>query len=105
VIHVSKHRLTEFGEMLLGMLPRESDEANRRHIVRALGNLGTPDCTGVLLTIVRKQAGLIVGDAIEALGKLKAAQAIEDIRGLTKSPTDWIANKARWALKQLEPGR
>jgi hypothetical protein len=105
IMLISRSRLQEFEGKLTSMLLSETEERNRRYIVRALGNLGARSSIPLLLNVVRHGAGLIIGDAIEALAKLQATEAETEIRLPMQSPTDWIGNKAKWAIKQFEARR
>jgi HEAT repeat protein len=101
IMHISKERLTSFEGRMLKLLRTEPTDANRRHIVRALGKIGTASSVDTLLEVLKGQKGLILGDAAEALGRLKVSDAVERLRELRSSDVDWIANKARWALNQI----
>jgi HEAT repeat protein len=51
--------------------------------------------------VLATESGLIAGDAAEALGKLKAEEARDQLIRQSNSKVDWVAQKCRWALKQL----
>lgn len=101
IMHVSKHKLREYAPILENQLNREPTYANRRHLVRALGNLQARAALDNLMAILEEEEGNIVGDAAETLGKLRAREAKSRLTVLSMSHLDWVANKARWALKQL----
>jgi HEAT repeat protein len=103
VMAISKEKLSAYRDTLLGMLGEETDVDVRRHIVRALGNIGDDDCIPALLRILSDEQGLIVGDAAGSLGKLRAVEAVGRLKKLANSDTEWVANQSRWALKQM-PG-
>ena len=46
--------------------------------------------------------GRIVGDAAEALGRLREPRARDILERCKESDVDWIRNKATWALRQLD---
>jgi HEAT repeat protein len=71
VICVSRGRLCGYESKLMTMLQLEKSENLRRHIVRALGNVGSPLSVPSLMGILRTEKGLILGDTIRALGQLK----------------------------------
>jgi len=100
LISISRQRLAEYEDKLIIMLRNET-ESNRRHIVRALGKIGTDKSVAPILEILKNESGLILGDAAESLGKLNAVDAKEIVETLVDSPVDWIANKTRWALARL----
>ena len=68
---------------LLSVLADET-EANRRHIARALGNIGGETCEARLLAMLETEAGIILGDVARSLGQLKSEAALERLRGLLK---------------------
>jgi HEAT repeat protein len=102
IIFISKQRLQQFENALLKMLATEPTYSNRRHIVRALGNLGSQKSVPTLLSCLDARQDLVVGDAAEALGKLKVTEAISRLQCLSDSPVEWIANKSRWALREIQ---
>ena len=75
--------------------------ANRRHIVRALGNIGHKEGVAPILEILITESGDIAGDAAEALAKLNAKEAIPTLERLTAAENTWTAQKSKWALKKL----
>ena len=86
---------------LLSVLADET-EANRRHIARALGNIGGETCEARLLAMLETEAGIILGDVARSLGQLKSEAALERLRGLLKHEADWVRSNCRWAIKQIE---
>jgi HEAT repeat protein len=104
VISVSKRGLTEYEPVLLRMLSSDPSEDMRRHVVRALGNIRSHASILPILHILSTEKGLIAGDAAEALGKLKAEEARDELIRQSTSEVQWVAQKCRWALKQLSTG-
>jgi HEAT repeat protein len=102
IIHISREGLSDYETRLAEMMATEPSYANRRHIVRALGRIGSSRSVGVLLETLAEPEGLILGDAAEALGRLKAADAVSRLQELTVSRLDWVAAKARWALREIQ---
>jgi HEAT repeat protein len=101
IIHISRNKLRQYEDKLINLLAAESGINNRRHLVRALGKIGSQRALSRIIEIIKDEEGLIVGDAAEALGRLRAAEAKTILEGLAASPIPWIANKSRWALKEL----
>ena len=102
IIDVSRQRDAAYIPLLLELLwDTRTPQQNRRHIVRALGQMGDQSVAPALLAILRSDEGLIVGDAAHALGALGSADAIPRLQELSDSEEDWVAQKARWALKRL----
>ena len=101
VICVSRGKLRGYEEKLKAMLQLEKSEDLRRHIVRALGNIGSDGSIPLLMGILRTEKGLIVGDTIRALGQLKVSEARALIEPLEKSELEWVANNARWFAKHI----
>jgi hypothetical protein len=102
VIYISKNRLVQYENALLDLLETERDVSNQRHIVRGLGNIGSARSVEPLLRHLCQGQGLILGDVAEALGKLNVRDARPEIERLTQSEVCWVAEKARWALRQLD---
>lgn len=86
---------------LLELLDTDTYE-NRRHIVRALGNIGGADSEAKLLTLLTMESGLILGDISKSLGLLKTRAAIPRLTQLLAHSVDWINSSAKWALKQMD---
>ena len=102
VISISRKRIAGHEARLLKMLESDPDVSVRRHVVRALANLGVAEAVPPIRRIAESGEGLIAGDAARALGQLRANDAGELLNRLTQSPVDWVRNSARWALKQIE---
>jgi HEAT repeat protein len=88
---------------LLSLLRRDT-YANRRHIARALGNIGGPDAESALLELLRSEEGLLLGDAARALGRLGVTSATDRLRELLDHELDWVRSGAREALGRLGGG-
>jgi HEAT repeat protein len=101
VIAISKHKLTQYEDILLNRFPVETND-NKRHIVRALGNLATGKTVPFLMNLVTQEQGLILGDIARALGQLKVQEAQPHLFCLTNSPIPWVADSARYALRRIE---
>lgn len=101
VIKVSRTQLGEFAVDVLELARNDPDESVRRHAIRALGNLRFRDAVPFLMEVLESEGGLIVGDAVQALGKLGAHQARYAIESLRNSDIPWVAEQARCALKAL----
>ena len=66
---------------LLARLDGDETYESRRHIVRALGNIGGPRAEAKLLELLDSEPGLIIGDITRALGEIgcrRAAPPLED---------------------------
>src|SRR4051812_29209464 len=55
---------------------------NRRHIVRALGNIGGPRAEAKLLELLGSEGGPILGEVAQAIGKLRSRRAIPALKSL-----------------------
>ena len=86
---------------LLELLNTDTYE-NRRHIVRALGRIGGAACEARLLTLLRTESGLILGDISKSLGLLKTRDAIPQLTQLLAHSVDWVNSSAKWALKRMD---
>jgi hypothetical protein len=103
VIDISKHKMRDYEDVLLQRYCSEESYDLKRHIVRALGNIGGEKTCTLLVAAVRTEQGLILGEIAEAIGKLRIRDAIPDLLQLEKSPVSWVSQKARWALRRVAP--
>jgi HEAT repeat protein len=90
--------------MLSQLLARlDSDETydNKRHIVRALGNIGGPRAKAKLLDLLCSQRGLILGDIAHALGILRSRGALPRLKTLRDHELEWVRQNVCFALNQL----
>jgi HEAT repeat protein len=97
----SRSRDPRYLRKLFAVLRRDKAEANRRHAVRALGNIGGAEAEGALLAVLNGERGLIVGDAAEALGRLKSKKALHRLKQLTSDEEHWVAQQATYALRNI----
>src|SRR6266478_9035781 len=102
IIHVSSLKLTEYEEKLGECLPTANSMSNRRHIVRALGNMGGPRSIPVIRSVLESSSGLLLGEAAEALGKLGDKNALPTIENLINSPIEFVGAKALWSVRRLK---
>jgi HEAT repeat protein len=86
---------------LLGRLRSNETYANRRHIVRALGNIGGPQAEAKLLELLSSERGLILGDIVQALGKLGCRRALPTLKGLRDHDAEWVRQNVSFAIRQL----
>jgi HEAT repeat protein len=100
VIEISKCKMIQYEDELLRRYPAEPYDL-RRHIIRALGNIGTEKSVDLLMDLLTREEGLILGDTAAALGKLKVMQAVPDLLRLVTSSLEWVAQNARFALRRL----
>jgi HEAT repeat protein len=101
VIFISHNRLNDYVDKLISMIHAAPPERLRRHIIRALGNLGSRKAVPILLDILKQEEGLICGDVAQALGRLGVTESQPLLERLATSRTPWVAQNACWALKQL----
>ncbi len=86
---------------LLARLASGETYENRRHIVRALGNIGGPQAEAKLVELLGTERGPILGEVAQAVGKLRSRQAIPALRGLIAHESEWVRQNAAFALRQL----
>ena len=101
IIEVSRKKMRQFEDSLLFLLSNEPSISNRRHIIRALGNIGTAKSTPVLLGILSKESGLILGDVAEAVAKLGIRDAVPMLKQLTNCGIDFVKTRSKYAIKKL----
>lgn len=87
---------------LLARLDGEESQENRRHIIRALGNIGGTRVEARLLELLNAERGLILGDIAQALGKLGSRSAAPGLKGLLDHESEWVRQNARFALRRLK---
>lgn len=107
IIAVSKQGLHDHAAALLDRLAVEPSNANRRHIVRALGSLGCVEACPVILALAEAAAAtdsmdLIVGDVARVFGDLRYELARPLLTKLLDAPQEWTRQNARRALRLLE---
>jgi len=99
IITVSKEADANSVSTLLDIFHSETI-ANKRHIVRAFGNIGGSRVESKLLQLANSESGEILGDICRSLGQLKSEQAIPLMKKHRESDIDWVSQNATWALKQ-----
>jgi HEAT repeat protein len=90
---------------LLARLDSNETYENKRHIVRALGNVGDPKAEAKLLELLQVQRGLMLGDIAEALGKLRSRRAVPMLRSLSDHKLEWVRQCANRALKRFQANK
>jgi HEAT repeat protein len=86
---------------LLARLDGEESYDNKRHIVRALGNIGGPLAEAKLNVLLTSERGLILGDIAQSLGKLGSRRSIPRLRDLSDHESEWVRQNVRFALRRL----
>ncbi len=86
---------------LLSRLGSEETYDNKRHIVRALGNISDPQAETKLLELLESESGLILDDIANALGILGSRRAIHLLKGLRDHELEWVRQNVAFALKRL----
>jgi HEAT repeat protein len=86
---------------LLARLDGRETYGNRRHIVRALGNIGGPQAEAKLLELLGSERGLILGDIARALGELGCRRAALPLESLRDHESDWVRQSVTFALRRL----
>ncbi len=75
IIDASRSGDASLMPQLLARLDGAETYENRRHIVRALGNIGGPRAEAKLLELLGGERGLILGDIARALGEIGCRRA------------------------------
>ena len=102
IVQVSRSRDKRYLPQLLARLRSDETYENRRHIVRALGSIGETDTEHVLLELLAKEDGLILGDVSAALAKIGSKCAVREISKLQSHEAPWVRQQVAWALRRLE---
>lgn len=86
---------------LLARLNSDESDENKRHIVRALGNIGGPKAEARLIELLAARRGLILGEIAHALGKLGSRPAVPTLRALADHESEWVRQNVRHALRRI----
>ena len=86
---------------LLARLDGDETYDNKRHIVRALGNIGGPRAEEKLITLVGTQRGLILVDIAHALGQIGSRPALPALKNLCNHELEWARQNASFAVRKL----
>jgi hypothetical protein len=82
---------------------RSGDEIIRSNAAITLGNIGNRAAIKVLIPILRADdSALVRGSAAEALGKLRALEAVEDLTYAIYDPVPSVTTNALYALGLLQ---
>jgi HEAT repeat protein len=101
IIDVSRCGDKKYLEQLLARLDSDETYENKRHIVRALGNLGDSSVADRLMKLAVGHNGLILGDIAHTLGQLRASKAKPLLKKLASHKLAWVQQNARFALDRL----
>ena len=74
---------------------------NRRHIVRALGNIGGPRSEAKLIELLGRERGLILGDVARSLGEIGCHRAANPLESLRTHESEWVRQNVTFALRRL----
>ena len=101
IIDVSRAADVSSLPQLLARLNSDETYSNKRHIVRALGNIGGEKAECKLLELLSSQRGLILGEIAEALGKLRCRRALPTLRSMCDHESPWVRQNVTRALRRL----
>ena len=79
----------------------DGDADNKRHIVRALGNIGGPQVEEKLVGLLGSRQGLILGDVAQALGKLGSRRSVLALKGFSDHESAWVRQNVNFALRRI----
>jgi HEAT repeat protein len=99
IMRASRAEDTEMLPQLLARLNADETCENKRHIVRALGNIGGPLAEARLLELLGTSKGLILGDIAQALGKLGSLRAVPKLKGMRNHEVEWVRQNVNFALQ------
>ena len=101
IIGASRNGDASMLPQLLARLDGDETHENKRHIVRALGNIGGPQVEAKLLGLLDTERGLMLGDIAQALGKLGSRRAVAKLRALRDHESEWVRQNVSYALRRL----
>jgi HEAT repeat protein len=86
---------------LLARLDGDETSDNKRHIVRALGNIGGSHAERKLLALLGTERGLILGDIAHALGQIGSRRALPLLKSLCDHKLEWVRQNANFAIRRM----
>lgn len=86
---------------LLARLDSDESYDNKRHIVRALGNLGGSQAEARLVRLLASEQGIILGDIAQSLGKLGSRRSVPALKSLCDHESEWVRQNVSFALRKL----
>jgi HEAT repeat protein len=101
IIDASRAGAASLLPQLLARLDGDETYDNKRHIVRALGNIGGPRAEDKLLKLLRIECGLMIGDIAHALGTIGSRHAVPRVKTLPDHELEWVRQNARNAIRTL----
>ena len=105
IMDASRSRDAAYVPQLLAMLKSNETYSNKRHIIRALGNIGDPRAEAPLLALLHSSGGLMLGDVVHSLGQLKSQRAVPRLKSLRSDKRQWVRQNATWALRNIQRHR
>jgi hypothetical protein len=101
IIDASRSGDSSLLRQLLARLDGYETYDNKRHIVRALGNIGGPRVEQRLITLLGTERGLILGDIAHALGQIGSRPALPALKDLCAHKLEWARQNASFAVRKL----
>ena len=101
IIDASRSGDSSLLRQLLARLDGYETYDNKRHIVRALGNIGGPRVEQRLITLLGTERGLILGDIAHALGQIGSRPALPALKNLCDHKLEWVRQNASFAVRKL----
>jgi HEAT repeat protein len=105
IIDVFRSRDARYVPQLLALLRGRETYDNKRHIIRALGNIGDTRAERALLSLLDTSRGLMLGDVVHSLGQLRSQAALGRIAALREHDLRWVRQNANWALAGMSGRR
>ncbi len=102
LIDISRAKDNRYIPQLIARLNSNETYENKRHIIRALGNIGDNSVADFLLELLSKEKGLILSEIAETLGKFKHHKAKEKLNELVTCEISQVAEKSKWALNKIK---
>ncbi len=102
IIDVSRTKDSRYLPQLHALLYSDETIDNKRHAIRAIGNIASIDSKAILLEMIQQEEGLILGDICRAIKALEMCEAIEFIKPLLNHKKSWVQQEAQSTLKRLK---
>jgi HEAT repeat protein len=87
------------GDEILTIVEDSNNGMARQMFVMALGKLGMPKSIPVLIKLLRQEE--VAGHAAEALGKLRAVEARQELENIAMIGKPWVRKAAKKALAKI----
>jgi HEAT repeat protein len=101
IIKASRNGDVELTAQLIALLQTKESRGNKRHAVRALGNIGGERARTTLLELLNREDGIILGDIAHALGQIRCRSALPGLKRLADHKLLWVRQNVAFAITEI----